>query len=187
MKEALRRTGLLPPNDEFFTPRNAVLPLLEYLETDRHPPSCREFPGDGNKIIYWEPCATGGKSGIASAMREYDYAVIATEYEKLDFLTDEPDFDFDVIVTNPPYSQKDAFIRRCYELGKPWAMLMPITALEGITRGDLFREHGVELLVLDRRVQFQNGKKGCWFNTSWFCHGLLPDRLVFGKLEGDSR
>ena len=85
-----------------------------------------------------------------------------------------------MIATNPPYSEKDAFIRRCYELGKPWAMLMPLTALEGIARRGMFRNNGVGLLVLDRRVQFQAGRKGAWFNTSWFCHGLL-DGADFGE------
>jgi len=137
----------------------------------------------GRRLVYWEPCDTGGKSGIASALRRNGYEVMTTEMGAYDFLKDTPDFHFDVIITNPPYSQKTAFIRRCYELGKPWAMLMPLTALEGVGRGRMFREHGLELLVLDRRVQFQQGKKGVWFNTSWFCHGILPRPLMFAELE----
>jgi len=137
----------------------------------------------GRRLVYWEPCCTGGRSGVADALEKNGCVVIRTEEKDFDFLTDDMVLPYDVIVTNPPYSQKDAFIKRCYELGKPWAMLMPLTALEGVGRGRMFREHGLELLVLDRRVQFQQGKKGVWFNTSWFCHGILPRPLMFAELE----
>jgi hypothetical protein len=51
---------------------------------------------------------------------------------------------------------------------------------EGVHRGELFKNHGVELLVLDRRVEFTGGS--VWFNTSWFCSGILPERLMFAEL-----
>lgn len=61
-------------------------------------------------------------------------------------------------------------------------MLLPITALEGKTRGAMFREHGIELMVFDGRVEFMK-KKGNWFNTSWFCHKVLPEKLIFEELK----
>jgi len=33
----------------------------------------------------------------------------------------------DIIITNPPYSLKEEFFKRAYELGKPFAFLMPLT------------------------------------------------------------
>jgi hypothetical protein len=70
-------------------------------------------------------------------------------------------------------------------LGRPWAMLMPLTTLEG-RRQELFRRHGVELLLLDRRVNFETpsgGGSGAWFPVAWFCWRLLPDRICYGRLE----
>lgn len=88
-------------------------------------------------------------------------------------MKDKPDFDFDMIVTNPPYSLKNDFLKKCYEYNKPFALLLPITALEGVERGEMFREKGISVVVLDRRINFKNyedvGKKsGCWFNSSWY-------------------
>jgi hypothetical protein len=62
---------------------------------------------------------------------------------------------------------------------------MPITALEGISRGRMFRSMGNRfgVLVLDRRVEFTG--KSVWFNTSWFCRDILPGQLVFAELEKD--
>ena len=95
-----------------------------------------------------------------------------------------------MIITNPPYSLKDEFLKRCYEYKKPFCLLLPITALEGKARGQMFRENGIEVLVLDGRVQFMENmikdynktKSGNWFNTSWFCWNVLKDKLIFEKL-----
>ena len=37
---------------------------------------------------------------------------------------------FDCIITNPPFSLKQEFLQRCYELGKPFALLLPLTTFE---------------------------------------------------------
>ena len=77
------------------------------------------------------------------------------------------------------------FIKKCYEYNKPFALLLPLTSLEGINRGKMYRENGIELLVFDRRCNFiyNNVKKSNWFNTSWFCHNVLPNKLIFEELN----
>lgn len=78
---------------------------------------------------------------------------------------------------------KDEFIKKCYEWNKPFCLLLPITALEGKARGKLFKQNGIEVLVFDGRVEFLSNKKGNWFNTSWFCHNVLPEKLIFEELR----
>lgn len=85
-------------------------------------------------------------------------------------------------ITNPPYSLKDEFLKKCYEYKKPFALLLPITTLEGVTRNRLFKKYGIELLVFDKRINYMSNKKSCWFNTSWFCWHLLPHQLIFERL-----
>ena len=67
-------------------------------------------------------------------------------------------------------------------------MLLPITSLEGIKRGKMYREKGIELLVFDRRCNFiyDKVKKSNWFNTSWFCWKVLPKQLIFEELQNGS-
>lgn len=48
----------------------------------------------------------------------------------LNFFEYEPQH-YDLIITNPPYSFKDQFLKRAFELDKPFMMLLPITTLEG--------------------------------------------------------
>jgi hypothetical protein len=154
-------------NDEYYTPREAILPIIRYLPKEK---------------IYWEP-TDFGESEIVKVLREFDFKVISTHIKDgFDFLKDSPNFDFDVIITNPPYSLKTEFLRKCYEYQKPFALLLPITALEGIERGELFRKFGVEVLILDRRVNFSKTEKNVWFNTSWFTYKILPEKLIFEKV-----
>ena len=64
------------------------------------------------------------------------YNVIGSDITRgFDFLKNNMEQHFDMIITNPPYSLKDKFIEKCYEYGKPFALLLPLTALEGIKRG----------------------------------------------------
>ena len=156
-------------NDELYTPEYAIKPLLKYLPK--------------NKII-WE-CTDYGSSNITKVLRNNGYKVVNTNKAEIDFIQDSVDFKFDMIITNPPYSLKDEFIKRCYEYGKPFCLLLPITSLEGIERGKMFRKHGIELLVFDRRCNFiyDNAKKNNWFNTSWFCYKVLPKQLMFEELQ----
>ena len=156
-------------NDELYTPEYAMKPLIKYLPKDK---------------IIWE-CTDYGGSNITKVLRNNGYKVVNTNKAEIDFLQDNVDFDFDIIITNPPYSLKDEFIKKCYEYKKPFALLLPITSLEGIERGKMFRENGIELLVFDRRCNFiyDNAKKSNWFNTSWFCYKVLPKQLIFEELQ----
>ena len=113
-------------------------PLLPYL-----PPH--------NRI--WE-CA--GAGWLAQWLEEGGHTVIATDYaDGHDALEWAPDSsDYDLIVTNPPFSLKYQFIARLFALGKPG----PAGA---ITRPTVRRRKGTraagkswEELVLDTRINF---------------------------------
>lgn len=160
------RYMLNPKYDELYTPKCAIYPLLQYLSKDK---------------VIWE-CTDYGASNITKILKENGYKVIATQKSEFDFLKDKANFYFDVIITNPPYSLKNEFLERCYEYGKPFALLLPITTLEGIKRGKIFRDYGLELLVLDQRINYMESKNNVWFNTSWFCFNLLPKQLIFEKI-----
>ena len=168
MKKAMINYIKSPKFDDIYTPSYAIEPLLEYIPKG---------------ITVWE-CCDFGKSEITRLLKEHGCNVISTDKEE-NFFEYKPTEHFDMIITNPPYSLKDDFIAKCYEWGKPFALLLPLTSLEGINRGKMYRENGIELLVFDRRCNFiyDNAKKSNWFNTSWFCYHILPDKLVFKELK----
>jgi hypothetical protein len=154
------------------TPFEAIVPLLPYLPAP-------------SRIL--EPCCGGGL--LAGYLRGQGHTVFERDIQfGFDFLAHEfPCWDaIDAIVTNPPFSLKDKFLERCYLLGKPFALLLPITALEGAFRQSLYRKHGVEVIVFDGRINYlMPGREwdGCWFASAWFTHGLNIGRdLTFARL-----
>jgi hypothetical protein len=98
-----------------------------------------------------------------------------------DFLTSNRD-DFDCIITNPPFSLKDKWLQKCYSYEKPFALLLPITALEGKFRHKLYKKYGIQVILFDGRVQYRKNI-GCWFASAWFCYKLnLPKDINFREL-----
>jgi len=150
--------------DEMFTPDYALNPLVPYL--------LKEF-------IIWE-CAYGS-GALAKHLKKRGFKVIG---KGEDFM--QTNKDCDVIVSNPPYSLKEEFLQRAYSIGKPFAFLLPITALEGINRGAMYDKYGLQLLIPNRRINFitPNGGKSSWFATAWFTWKLnLPKQINFVELK----
>ena len=114
----------------------------------------------------WCPCDTIN-SNIYKDLEAMGYSVIISHKDvDYNFFNYEPMF-YDCIITNPPYSIKDKFIQRCFELGKPFFLLLPLTALEGKKRHNMYKKYGLNVAVNSNRIEF-TGKNGVWFNTSWF-------------------
>ena len=155
----LNKTSNNQMSDECYTPKEALEPLLKYLSKDK---------------IYYD-CTSGISSNIVEFLNQSGFTC-KSSYGK-DFLLD--DFsDFDCIITNPPYSKKDKFIEKCYKIGKPFALLLPISSLQGQKRGSMFQQNGIELLVLNKRIDF-TGKKAPHFGVAWFCNDILQEKIMF--------
>lgn len=166
MKEALKNHKVF---DELFTPTYAITPMVKYIPWDVH--------------SIWCPCDTED-SKIAQVLSACGFEVHTSHIDDgCDFLNFELPYHYDMIITNPPFSIKDKIIKRCYDSGKPFALLLPLTALEGDRRGKMFRDKGIGAVILDKRVDY-NGKGSCWYNTSWFIHSALTDgHIFFEKIE----
>lgn len=151
-------------SNEMQTPPEALLPLLPFIDKD---------------WVIWE-CAPG-KGLMVKSLETWEVKVIHNTQE--DFLNWEPTEHYDAIITNPPYSLKDAFLDRAYTIGKPFAFLLPITALESERRQRLYRMHGLQLILFNKRINFitPSGQgSGSWFPVGWFTWGLgLKEQITF--------
>jgi len=170
MKQPMVNTMMEEKFDNLYTPFTAMQPLLKHLQ------------GASGINTVWECCDNGG-SAITYESLKAGYKVISTDLiSGFNFLYHKPTFDFDMIITNPPFSIKDKILERCYLYEKPFALLLPLTALEGINRGNLFRKYGISVIILDKRIDF-TGKKSPWFNASWFVHGIFRgNQLIFEEM-----
>ena len=151
--------------DEKYTPRYAVLPIIKYLS---------------KKTKVWCPFDME-HSEFVLTLKEHrfkvDHSHICTEQ---DFFKYEPEH-WDVIVSNPPFSNKVAIFERCLSFGKPFALLMSNFWLNDSAPCRLFKEKELELLLFDKRVQY-NDLNRVPFGSSYFCHRLLLKQIVFENL-----
>ena len=152
--------------DDFQSPPEILEPLVPYIP--KH-------------WVIFEPCR--GKRNLVRKLHREGYATLSSDIldgPEYDFLTYEPGFPYECVITNPPFSKKFEFLQRCYELGKPFALLMPLAALDTVKRQSLYKQHGIELLVLPKQVDFRNlSGKIARFACAWFCHRVLPHPLIF--------
>lgn len=155
------------------TPGYAIDPLLPYLH--------------GNLTI-WEPAAGDGL--LVEAFHDSGVqTVIASDIQTgQNFFEYEPPQRWDVLITNPPFSLKFKWLERCYALGKPFALLLPLEALGAMKTQIPMKRYGFEIMFLNRRINFKMPNKG-WegggaqFPTVWLCWKLLPREVNFGDIE----
>lgn len=142
------------------TPAYALEPLYPYIKP--------------NWVIWESAC---GECSLVNALRSGGYQVFASDiFNGQNFFEYQPSH-FDMILTNPPFSVKVEWLVRCYELGKPFALLLPVEVLGVYSVQRLFKKFGIEILLLNRRVDFATvntsfAKSSSWFPTAWFCSGL---------------
>ena len=170
-------TNTSPDRDEYYTPSMA----LDYLEF---------LP---KKLTVWEPCSSPYDT-LAKRMRTRwpDWTVHATDISRgEDFLTYEPAFEFDMIITNPPYRNKIAFIRRALSFGKPVIFLLSTVTVESnpLKRESVGQKLTIiaphtkinfipkRLYLLDPdREKFLLRETQSMFHSSWFTWHLdVPD------------
>jgi hypothetical protein len=169
-----RKNYKLGKRDECQTPGYGIEPILPWLEE--------------LEIEYiWEPAEADGY--LSSALRYYGFSVTSTGLPDQDFLEYKPDFEFDCIVTNPPFSIKHLFVERCMELGKPWFLLMALEAIgthriQKLMDYSIARQPDLGLIIPTKRINFKMPNKG-WkgagsqFPTAWYCYGSFIGIEIF--------
>jgi len=133
---------------------------------------------DSKNITIWE-CASGDGLIVNNLRERGFYNIIHTDIKTgFDFLTEEPDFDFGCIITNPPYSLKFDWIERCYELNKPWALLLPVETIGAAKAQKSFSSCVLDIgiIYMSKRVNFKMPNKGydgggAQFPVAWYVWG----------------
>jgi hypothetical protein len=170
-------------NDECWTPAYGVEPILPYIPKN---------------AIVWSPFDTP-KSEFVKLIGKKN-TVFATHIDTgQDFHSYTPNFKFDMIISNPPFTKKKEIFRRSLSFGKPFALLMNIAWLNDSAPVEVFAGYDLQILKFDKRIKYldANGqpklyqnKKGEWhdkitFSSAYFCHQFLPKQLMMQRLKVD--
>ena len=160
-------------SDEVFTPEYAVKPIIKYIKPD----SKIWCPFDKETSKYVELFSQAGFEVIHSHIDEGK-----------NFFYYEPDEEYDVIISNPPFSCKDDVLKRLCELDKPYAILLPIPSLQGQKRFQYMKD-GLQYLGFDKRINYYidtsmtTVQKGVSFGSCYLCKKFLPKDLILEELE----
>jgi hypothetical protein len=127
--------------DRMYTPNYAVDLIAKYIPT---------------KYV-WECAAGDGRFG--RRLEHHGYIVKYTEingnFDYWNFLekrnTDLAGEEFS-IVTNPPFSLKEKFVRMCLQYGAPFALLLPLDY--SIWMMEAIEKYGCEKLIPKRRISY---------------------------------
>lgn len=163
-------------SDEVYTPAYAVQPLIKYIKQFKENP------------IIWCPFDMPS-SEYVKIFKQQGFTVIHSHIDEgKNFFYYEPEEEYDVIISNPPFSQKDNVLKRLYELDKPYAMLLPIPSLQGQARFPWMKD-GLQYLGFDKRINYYTNQdltevqKGVSFGSCYLCKKFLPKDLILEELE----
>lgn len=160
-------------NDECYTPKYAVEVLLDFLEKWR------------GKTI-WCPFDKV-TSNFVQVLREYDYNVIYSHIDNgQDFFKYEPK-KWDILISNPPFTNKSEIFKRALSFNKPFALLMTILWLNDPTPAKIFKDRNLQILSFDERIEFiqpnKTSDKKINFMSAYFCSDFLPKDFIFKTLK----
>lgn len=165
-------------NDEYYTPKYAIIPLLKYLRPH-------------SKV--WCPFDTA-ESNFVKIFEEAEHKVHASHIlSGQDFFAIAPP-ECDYVISNPPYSLKGEVLQRLFEIGKPFAMLVGVVGLfESKRRFDMFRQNDFEVMYFDKRISYFKDYGDMIpsinppFSSVYVCHEMLPQQIVFEQLNKSIR
>ena len=146
------------PFDELHTPAEATDFLVPYLlELDTE---------DSFRPILWESASPKrGKSKLATRLEYHGFKTLEIKRNTGYDFFESSIISYDVQVTNPPYSMKLKWLERTAKLGKPAALLLPVTVI-GVGQAHDFVTN-CRVILLPKRIDF-TGKGAPWFSVAWF-------------------
>ena len=155
--------------DSWETPKSAVKLILPYV---------LKF-----KTI-WCPFDTEDSSFVRTFKENNINTINSHISDGKDFFTFEPS-NYDIIVSNPPFSRIDPIIKRLHNLNKPYAIIVPLYAIAGSTKFDYIKD-SAQILIPENRIQYINPDTketvpAVSFASCYLCKDILPERLIYVK------
>lgn len=159
-------------NDEYYTPAYGVRPILKFIPQG---------------ATVWCPFDTQHSWFVRLISRQN--RVIASHIsEGQDFYEYEPE-SWDVLISNPPFTNKRQIFERALSFNKPFALIMSNTWLNDSTPKKLFADRDLQLLMFDKRIVFTNpdgvAQNKITFSSSYYCWNFLPKQIVMEQLHGN--
>lgn len=149
-------------HDDYMTPKYAWENIIDYIPKDK---------------VIWEAFYGDGKSG--DYLTELGLRVI---HEPVDFFKEDMG---EIIISNPPFSQSKAVMKRLKELDKPFIILFPASKICNRYMRE-WKDKGIQIIIPRKRIHFtklvdgkipKNWGNRCNFDCFYYCYkiGLEKD------------
>ena len=180
LHQSMRRGGVVKldlitkKQDEFYTPRYAVVPILKYVPSGSTV-LCPFDTSDSNfvKMLRGHGCTV-----------THSHIVDGLDFWKMSGAG------FDFVISNPPYSCKGDVLQRLFEWNVPFAMLIGVVGLfESQKRFEMFKNNTFEIMYLNRRVSYfedyndPKPKLNPPFSSVYLTSKMLPQQIVFEEID----
>ena len=152
-------------HDDYMTPKYAWEDILQYIPKDK---------------VIWEAFYGDGNSG-----KDLESLGLNVIHNQDDFFTSNHG---DIVVSNPPFSQKKEIFTRLKELDKPFIIICPAPMIFSVYYRNLFRDENIQIIIPKKRIQFiktdENGnllqqENKCNFDCFYFCRKInLPKDII---------
>lgn len=158
-------------NDECRTPAYGVEPILKYIPQG---------------AVVWCPFDLPDSEFVKQI--SLTNPVINTHIDLgQDFYTYEPDTHWDMIISNPPFTNKRQIFERALSFGRPFSLIMSNTWLNDSAPKQLFKDKDLQLLMFDKRMKFLQGadvdNSKITFSSSYYCYKFLPKQIIMEELS----
>lgn len=156
-------------NDECYTPYYGVYPILQFIPIGK---------------IIWCPFDTE-ESEFVKQISKTNKVIFSHIDLGQDFFTYEPE-EWDIIISNPPFTNKRKYFERALSFNKPFALIMTNTWLNDSAPKQLFKDKDLQLLMFDKRMKFTSpdgrDNNKITFSSSYYCWNFLPKQIIMKNL-----
>jgi hypothetical protein len=129
-----------------------------------------------DKILFEAFLKDNWSSKSAIILRDMGFNVVGNP--TIDFFGELPEYD--IIVSNPPYSMKKKIFQRLAVLDKPFILILPISTISKQFVKVLERDK-VQMIIPSKRMQFERAGvelSRCWFDTCFLCYKMNLERDI---------
>ena len=153
-------------HDDYMTPKYAWENIAHLIPKDK---------------IMWEAFYGDGSSG--THLRDLGFNTI---HEPIDFFDDDTVPEYDILISNPPFSQSKNIMNRLYELDKPFILIMPAAKIN-TSYFRRWRDRNIQIVIPRKRIHFtklvdgivpDNYKSSCNFDCFYYCYKIGLDKDI---------